>query len=366
MADKVKIGIIGVGQIGKRHIQNYQKLPVEIVAAADVNEAEVKRVAQEYGIAKTFTDFRQLLKMDELVAVDVCLHNNFHAPVAIAAMEAGKNVYCEKPIAGSYVDGKAMVEASKRTKKMLSIQLATLFSTETKAAKRLIDDGYLGDIYYARSVGFRRRGRPFVDGYGTSSFVKQEVASGGAMYDMGVYHIAQMLYLLGNPSIERVSGATHQCIPMYEDRQKSSCYDVEEFGLGMVRLPGNVTFMIEESWAMNAADGGGTSRLLGSKGGVQFSPFSYHTTISDMEMNGTFELQSADTRWHSCLLNFDCYDGPQPHWVGALMGRVPLIDTAGIALTTMQISQGIYLSNKLGREVTAAEIDETKSTAIKL
>jgi hypothetical protein len=85
---------------------------------------------------------------------------------------------------------------------------------------------------------------------------------------------------------------------MYEDRQKSSCYDVEEFGLGMVRLPGGVTFMIEESWAMNAADGGGTSRVLGSKGGVQFSPFSYHTTISDMELNGTFELQSADTRWH--------------------------------------------------------------------
>ncbi len=117
---------------------------------------------------------------------------------------------------------------------------------------------------------------------------------------------------------------------------------------------------------MHAADGGGTSRLLGSKGGVQFSPFSYHTTIADMEMNGTFDLQSADTRWHSCFPNTDCYDGPQPHWVGALQGRVPLIDTAGIALTTMQISQGIYLSQKLGREVTSAEIDETKSTAIKL
>jgi predicted dehydrogenase len=97
MADKVKIGIIGVGQIGKRHIQNYQKLPVEIVAAADVNEAELKRVAQEHNIAKTFTDFRQLLKLDEIVAVDVCLHNNFHAPMAIAAMDMGRNVYSRSP-----------------------------------------------------------------------------------------------------------------------------------------------------------------------------------------------------------------------------------------------------------------------------
>ncbi|MBN1458002.1 MAG: Gfo/Idh/MocA family oxidoreductase, partial [Armatimonadetes bacterium] len=157
MADKAKIGIIGVGQIGDMHLQTYQKLPVEIVAVADVDEEAANRAAQEYGVEKTFTDFRELLKIEEIQAVDVCLHNNLHAPVTIAALEAGKHVYCEKPIAGSYVDGQAMVNAAEKTGQMLAMQLFTLFSLDTKAAQRLIQEGYLGDIYYAKSMGYRRR-----------------------------------------------------------------------------------------------------------------------------------------------------------------------------------------------------------------
>jgi len=367
MADKVKIGIIGVGQIGKHHIEQYQNLPVELVAFADINEEELKRVAEQYGVKRTFTDFRDLLKVDEIVAVDVCLHNNLHAPVTIAALEAGKHVYCEKPIAGSYIDGKAMVETAKKTGRMLSIQLSTVFSVETKAAQRLIEDGRLGDLYYAKSVGYRRRGRPYVDGYGTSSFVQKGIAAGGALFDMGVYHIAQMLYLLGNPAVQTVTGATHQAIPMYPDRQISGKYDVEELGIGFVRLAGGITLTLEESWALHIGAEGSRSQLFGSLGGVQLSPFSFHTTIADMEMDGTFDLRSADWRWHQCLPNADAYDGPQQHWVAALQGRVPLIDTAGLALTTMQISDGIYLSQRLGREVTAAEIErESKSTAVKM
>ncbi|NIR02001.1 MAG: Gfo/Idh/MocA family oxidoreductase, partial [Gemmatimonadales bacterium] len=80
---------------------------------------------------------------------------------------AGKHVYCEKPIAGSYADGKAMIEKAESAGRMLAIQLFSLFSLETKAAQRLIREGYLGDLYYAKSIGFRRRGRPYVDGYGT-------------------------------------------------------------------------------------------------------------------------------------------------------------------------------------------------------
>ena len=102
MADKVRLGIVGVGQIGKSHLRNYQKVKgAEIVAAADINEAELSRVAQEFGIPDTYTNFRELLQRDDIVAVDVCLHNNLHMPVTVAALEAGKHVYCEKPIAGA-------------------------------------------------------------------------------------------------------------------------------------------------------------------------------------------------------------------------------------------------------------------------
>ena len=172
MSERTKVGIFGVGQIGKGHVKRYSKIDdAEIVAVADIDEAEAKRVAETAGARRVFTDFRELLKIDEIRAVDVCLHNNLHAPVTIASMEAGKHVYCEKPMAGSYLDARNMHDAAKRLRRKLGIQLGTLFKMETKAAKRLIDAGHLGRIYYAKSYGFRRRGRPYVDGYGAPVYV---------------------------------------------------------------------------------------------------------------------------------------------------------------------------------------------------
>src|SRR5262245_12818744 len=120
--DRVKLGIIGVGQIGKSHVEGYSKIgEAEIVAVADINEAEARRVAEQHGIPNVYTDFRELLRRDDVVAVDVCLHNNYHAPVTIAALRAGKNVYCEKPMAGSYVDARDMFETARETGRKLSI-----------------------------------------------------------------------------------------------------------------------------------------------------------------------------------------------------------------------------------------------------
>jgi predicted dehydrogenase len=363
----IRIGMIGVGQIGKLHLHHYAQIPgAQIVAAADINETELQRVAQEHNIPFTTTDFRKLLERDDIDAVDVCLHNNLHAPVTIAALEAGKHVYCEKPMAGAYVDALAMYEASKRTGKKLSIQLATLFSKETKAAKRLIDEGHLGKLYHARSTGFRRRGRPYVDGYGTASFVQKAVAAGGALYDMGVYHIAQVLYLLGLPQVERISGKVYQETDMDPRRREISSYDVEELGLGFVKCADGVTIDIIEAWAIHL-DGFEGSYIVGSKGGIRLRPFGYFSTVADMDMNATFDLNSADWRWHQLVENMDAYDSPQHHWVAALQGRVELLPTAEVALATMLISEGIYLSDHLGREVTAEEVQKaSKSTAIKL
>jgi predicted dehydrogenase len=354
--NRPRIGIIGVGQIGKHHLDNYAQLGnVTIVAAADVNETELQRVAALYGIPNTYTNFHDLLKRDDIDAVDVCLHNNFHAPVAIAAFQAGKHVYCEKPMAGSYVDALAMAEAAKSSGKLFNIQLVTMFEKETRAAKRLIDEGHLGKLYHARSVGFRRRGRPYVDGYGTPSFTQKKVAAGGALYDMGVYHISVMLYLLGLPKVERVSGKVYQETEMDAARREISGFDVEELGLGFVKCAGGVSIDIAESWAAHI-DGLGGSVILGSKGGLRLKPFSFHNTTSDMPMNASFELDGADWRWHQLNEFQDAYDSPQAHWVAALQGRVPLLPCAEAALNTMLISEGIYLSDKLGRELSSDEV----------
>ena len=197
MADKIRIGCIGVGQIGKHHLDNYSKIEnAELVAVADIDQAELDRVAGVYAIPNRYTDFRKMLERDDLDAVDVCLHNNLHMPVTVTALEAGKHVYCEKPMAGSYIDAEAMFNKAQELGLKLSIQARLLFEVETRAARSIIDQGLLGRRYHARSYGFRRRGRPYVDGYGTPTFVQKENASGGALYDMGVYHIIQTLYLL--------------------------------------------------------------------------------------------------------------------------------------------------------------------------
>src|SRR5690625_142580 len=155
---KVKIGIIGTGLIGKMHLRVYAQIPdAEIVAVCDVNEAEAKKVAEEFGVQHVYTDFREMLQRDDIVAVDVCLHNNLHAPVSIEAMKAGKHVYCEKPIAGTYYDGKKMVEAAEEYDKMLHIQLHSIYRPETKVAKQLIDAGELGKLFHARAQSYRRR-----------------------------------------------------------------------------------------------------------------------------------------------------------------------------------------------------------------
>jgi predicted dehydrogenase len=368
MGNKIRVGVIGVGQIGKRHLDVYKgKIPdAEVVAIADVNEAEAQRVSGVYGIPDVYTDFRQLLQRDDIVAVDVCLHNTLHMPVTVAALEAGKHVYCEKPMAGAYCDAEAMHRAAQELGRKLCIQINTLFESETKAAKLIVDQGLLGRIYHARSTGFRRRGRPYVDGYGTPTFVQKENASGGAMYDVGVYHIANMLYLMGNPEVLRISGKTYQETEMDAARRESSGYNVEELGLGFVRFEDGVTMDIIEAWAIHL-DGLEGCSVVGSQGGVRLQPFGYYRNIGDLDVNSTANMEAFEWRLHNVHENGDAYDSTQQHWIAALQGRVPLLPIAELALNTMLISEGIYLSDQLGREVTADEIRaQSKSTAIRL
>ncbi|MCX7681875.1 MAG: Gfo/Idh/MocA family oxidoreductase [Anaerolineae bacterium] len=368
MGDKVRIGIIGVGQIGKHHLDIYRKqVPdAEIVAIADINEQELDRVAEMYGIPYKYTDFRKLLERDDIEAVDVCLHNNLHMPVTVAAFEAGKHVYCEKPMAGSYRDAAVMLQKARELDRKLLIQLRDIFVPETKAARAIIEAGLLGKPYYARSTGFRRRGRPYVDGYGSAAFVQKKVAAGGAMYDMGVYHITTILYLLQNPRVLRISGKVYQETEMDPVRRAQSGYDVEELGVGFVRLENGITLDIIEAWAIHL-DGFEGSFIAGTQGGIRLEPFGFFYNIGDLEFNCTVNLEAFDWRLHSLRENADAYDHPQNHWVAALQGRVELLPIAEVALNTMLISEGIYLSDRLGREVSAEEVEAmSESTAVQL
>lgn len=361
----VRIGIIGTGQIAQSHMKEYRDNPsVKMVACADIDEAAAKKSADEFGIANVYTGYKELLKRDDIDAVDVCLHNNLHRPVTEAAFVAGKHVYCEKPIAGSYADGLAMVQAARESGKKLHIQFFSFFTDETLAAQELIQAGELGEIFHARSTGYRRRGRPYVDGYGTPRFVQKEHAAGGALYDMGVYHIAQLLYLLGNPTVERVSGKTYQKTDMDAARRATSNYDVEELGLGLVRFSGDLTLDIIEAWAihLDAFEG---SYLVGDQGGIRMNPFGFFRNSGFLDLSAKVDLGAARFRWNNVRGDGQSYASSQKHWVSALLGKVELVPSAEVALNTMLISEAIYLSDQLGREVTAEEVKaHSKSTAV--
>lgn len=362
---KIRIGIIGVGLIGKKHLDNYVKIEgAEVIAVCDIDEKEAQKVANQYQVPHVYTNYKEMLVRDDIDAVDVCLHNNFHASVTIESFKAGKHVYCEKPIAGTYYDGKMMIDAAREHNKMLHVQLRSLFRKDTKAAKVLIDDGKLGKVYHARSTGFRRRGRPFVDGYGTKAFTRKESAGGGALFDMGVYHITQMLYLMDIPTVQRISGKLYQEIDMDLVRKEECDFNVEELALGFVRFEGGLTLDIIEAWSVHLNKFEGPS-IVGSHGGVRLpsypgkienKDFSFHSTISDIDFDSMPDLDRMELRWHSLHENQDAYDSPQQHWIAALEKRVELLPTAELALQAILISEGIYLSDQLGCEVSAEEV----------
>ena len=336
----------------------------QVVAVSDLSQEKIEAAKKLTGAEHGYTDFKELLKRDDIDAVDVCVHNNKHAPITIAALKAGKHVYCEKPMAGTFHDAEQMLKTAEKVGRKLHIQMGTIYTAETHAAKRLIDDGQLGKIYYVRSYGYRRRGRPFVDGYATANFVDKSICAGGALFDMGIYHIAQILHLIGNPKVLTVSGATHQELEMYEDRRKFSGYGVEEMGLGFVRLDGGISFDIEETWAVHH-DGSEASKVLGSKGGLRFGPLTYFSSVSDMPASALIDAQGSDSRWKSCMPDHRWYGNSSLHWVGALLGHVPLLPTAKYALNAALISEGIYQSSRAGAELKVEQIRKASvSTAI--
>ena len=367
---EIRVGLIGTGIIAHEHARRYKEIPgVTMVAASDLLEPKLNAFCDQYGIEHRYLDYRQLLARDDLDAVDVCLHNNLHAPMAIAVMASGKDCYCEKPMAGAYTDALAMKRASEQLGKRLHIQLGLLYGAQMIAAKKLVDAGRLGQIYHARSYGYRRRGRPYVDGYGEKEFVSAQWAGHGALYDMGVYHISQLLYLLGTPAVQSVSGKIYQELNMPAAQRAESGYSVEELGTGYVKCAGGLTLDILESWAIHG-DAFPASSLHGTLGGLKLGGrdadgLTYFNEIEGYPAECAIDIRTQETYLRRHDPQRKHYDNSQALWVGVLRGECPPIDTAHIALQTMLVSEGIFLSDQLGREVSAEEIAQlSKSIAM--
>src|SRR3954452_9977536 len=157
MAEKLKVGVIGVGGIAGTHFPGWRDSPdAEVAALADVVPDTLKRVGEAQGVKRLYERTEDLIADREIDVVDICTPNNYHAPLAIAALNAGKHVLCEKPLAPTPEAIRDMIAARDRSGKLLMTAQHFRFQGSSRALKAEIDTGTLGNIYHARSWMLRR------------------------------------------------------------------------------------------------------------------------------------------------------------------------------------------------------------------
>lgn len=407
MEKELRIAIIGCGMISHRHmtiIDNLKKAGhnLNVVAAAEIDKDRLMAWGAKYGLDEKdlYQDFREMLKRDDIDEVEVCVHNNLHTSVSTAVMAAGFPCYCEKPMAASYADARILYDAQKKYGQKLAVQISSIYNPQTRIAKKMIREGQLGKIYHARSVGHRRQGRPGYDMTRFSpDFLSPTIGVHGPLFDLGIYHLAQMLYVLDMPELESVYGM-QSCEYWTDpriDKAVGRTAPVEDLGVGLARFKGGISMDIYEDWAMHM-DTVGTSFIAGSLGALKFldvdagggpmaipgyngmlPPGRKQPTLEWFGINEDAQLFhtildcgiSSPSGRQEVLMNpeIEMYNDNQLQWYSYLRGILTdetRIDSPYIAMQTALLSEGIVLSNELGRSVTQEEIKQlAKSIAIR-
>ncbi|QGH33860.1 gfo/Idh/MocA family oxidoreductase [Gracilibacillus salitolerans] len=312
---KLKVALIGAGGIATDvHIPAYRKVPeqVEIVAVADVAYDKAKTVASEYGIPAAFDSYETMLAETEIDAVSVCVPNKFHKNAAIAGLEAGCHVLCEKPPAMSQQEAKEMEDAATKSGKLLMYGFHYRFQSETQAAKRFIDAGELGEIYSGRVQAIRRRGIP---GWGV--FTNKELQGGGPLIDIGVHMLDTALYLMGYPEPVVVLGQTHQQLGTKKGVGLLGEWDyqnftVEDMAVGMITFKNGASLVLESAFAANVEKRDTMQvSLMGNKGGADIFPLKMyqekHDTLIDITPAYLPEINAHQTEIHAFVV--DCIEG---------------------------------------------------------
>ena len=261
------VGLIGFGSIGQVHARICQAVPgvrVKAVATSQPDRA---------GGVPVYSDYRDLVRSPEIDAVIICTPNATHAPVAVAALEAGKHVLIEKPLAENSTAAAQVVAAQQASGKTAMLALNNRFRPEIVAARRHLQAS-AGELYYGRCGWFRRRGIP---GWG-SWFTQKAMAGGGPLIDIGVHMLDLCLDFLGYPDPVGVTGATYAKfgperrglgtwgVPDFERGH----FDVEDMASAHIRLAGGAAVNLEVSWALETADRQWVE-AMGTRGGVRFA-----------------------------------------------------------------------------------------------
>jgi len=341
--EKLGVGVVGVG-IGHLHIQGYVQCPeAQVVAVCDINEERARRVAAEFGIPHVFTDYREMLGLDGIDAVSVCTPNYLHAPVTIAAFEAGKHVICEKPLAMTPEEGDAMVAAGNKAGKLFMTAFNNRFRGDTQVLKRFIEKGELGDIYFGKTGWIRRKGIPGIGGW----FTTKSKSGGGPLIDIGVHVLDLALWLMGNPKAVTVTGSTYakfgpsgEGMGTWGIADRGGGFDVEDLAAAFIRLDTGATVMLEASWASHIQRDVIYTNLIGTKGGADVDPFRIYK-----DMHGTpVDITPAFPNQSGHIMEIK-------HFVDCVVNGRELISTGEHGLEITRILDAIYRSAETGREI---------------
>lgn len=272
--ERVKVGIIGCGGIGNnKHMPSLKKLGyIDMVAFCDIDIEKAKKSAAEFGVegAKVYADYRELLKDASIVTVHVCTPNKSHSEISIAAMEAGKHVMCEKPMAKTAKEARLMVEAAKKTKKILTIGYQNRYRADSQFLHQACEQGDLGEIYFAKAHAIRRRAVPT---WGV--FLNEEEQGGGPLIDIGTHALDLTLWMMNNYKVKSVKGSVYK--KLSDQTQTGNAFgewDPEEFkvedsAFGFITMEDGATIILESSWALNTLEvGEAKTTLCGTKAGA--------------------------------------------------------------------------------------------------
>ncbi|MFZ1469031.1 MAG: Gfo/Idh/MocA family oxidoreductase [Paracoccaceae bacterium] len=271
---KLRLGLIGSGFMGKAHVFGFATaarvfdLPyqVELVCLADATMAQAEAARAALGFQRATDDWRTLVADPGIDLIDITAPNALHKEMALAAIAAGKHVYCEKPLAPLASDARAMAEAAEASGIRTQVAFNYLCNPMLGTAKAMIAAGELGEIISYRGVHAEDY---MADPQGPFTF-RHNVAGGGALADIGSHALATAEYLLG--PIARVMG---DCVTMVAERPDGRGgrrqVEVDDIGRAFLRFERGCSGQIEANWCAMGRKMQHDFEVYGTKGALAFT-----------------------------------------------------------------------------------------------
>ncbi|RDW21301.1 oxidoreductase [Oceanobacillus arenosus] len=357
MTEKLNVAIIGCGGIANgKHLPSLKMVKqVELVAFCDIEIERAEKAAKEYGAtgAKVYNDYKQLLDDTTIDVIHVCTPNNSHAEISIAALESGKHVMCEKPMAKTSEEAKRMVEAAERTGKKLTIGYNNRFRTDSQYLHKVSRRGDLGEIYFAKAHAIRRRAVPT---WGV--FLDEEKQGGGPLIDIGTHALDLTLWMMGNYKPKAVMGSVFHKLGKRKDAANAwgpwdpEKFTVEDSAFGFITMENGATIILESSWAINSLDvDEAKCSLSGTEGGADMK--------NGLRINGENFGKLYTTNVELGADGVAFYDGDAESdaelearlWIESILNDTEPTVKPSEAFVVTQILEAIYESAKTGKAV---------------